>query len=183
MVQEQPPITVLILENRQMIAAILADLLKEAGYHTEMVTTTADLQEILPKRLPALLLADIGMIQARKQADWEPIEELARSLDVPISLFSCSPTQEEGEIMILRSPADFATVVDSVKKVLRTRPAFLGMALVEKNLLDKEELEAALRIQRELTKVGRPYPLGDLLVRLDFVSQEAIEQALREQES
>ncbi len=174
-------ITVLILENRQMIAAILADLLAGTGYQTMVTADIVAIQEALPQRLPAILLADLGMLLPGRAAEWQVLQETAGLLCVPVLSFSCSPMPEVGDVLVLRSPADFATVVGRIEEEWRKKQPFLGMTLVKMGCICQEELDAALRAQRELAQAGRAYPLGDLLVRLGMINPEDLEAALAEE--
>ncbi len=179
---DKPRITVVILENRQMIAAILADLLEEAGYSTRHVAQVTEVQGILAQCLPAFLLVDQGMILPNRQAQWDAVAEMAGTLGVPVLSFSCSPLPGQDDILILRSPGDFAMAVERVEEEWRRKQPYLGMTLVEMGVLVREDLEAVLRVQKELVLVGRQHSLGDLLVRLGIVSQKDLEEALRRQE-
>jgi hypothetical protein len=165
-----------------MIAAILIDLLEEAGYLAEQVTSFSEAQQTLAHDPPAFLLVDRGMVKPELEPEWLALDEMAQTIEVPLLLFSCSPLPGVNQDLILRSPSDFATVVEKVTQELRTRPPFLGMTLLHMGLLQMEELEAALRIQKELSKISRRYPLGELLVRLGFIDEESLEQALKKQE-
>jgi|YNPNPStandDraft_1061719.scaffolds.fasta_scaffold11478_2 CheY-like chemotaxis protein len=174
---ERPDIV--ILENRQTIAAILADLLEEAGYRTHLTSDPEQAQAILPQCLPALLLADLGMIRPEQRPPWEELRRAAEALEVPLLLFSCSPLDEGEGLLVLRSPADFATIVQRVEEEWHRKQPPLGMTLVEMGVLSREEVETLLSIQRELAHIGRRYSLGDLLVRLDIADPETVERALQ----
>jgi CheY-like chemotaxis protein len=174
---------VLILENRQTIAMILADLLEGAGYDTEVVSEIIDAQEVLPRVLPALFLADLGMVRPEHQVYWQSLESTAASLNIPLLLFACSPLPGVKDLLVLRSPADFAMVVETVQRKVRLKPPLLGMTMVDLELISTKELNAVLDIQKCLAQIGRYYSLGDLCVRLDLISPEELQRALREQES
>jgi len=182
--EKRSRITVIIVENRLTIAAILADLLTTSGYRTQTAVSVEAAREALPQRLPAILLADMGMVRPQHQAEWQELETMATALSVPILRFSCSPLPEEaaGDVLVLRSPGDFADVVDRIEEQWHRKQPFLGMVLVDLGRLRQEELDIALRIQRDLAQLGRHYALGDLLLRLGMVSSEDVEEALRRQE-
>jgi hypothetical protein len=168
-----------VLENRQMIATILSELLAEAGYETQLVARVADVECLLPTCQPGMLLVDMGMIRPEVQAQWQQLQDQTASLSMPLLAFSCSPLPEPVEnVLILRSPGDFASVVQWIEAEWRKKQPYLGMILVERGLVRGEEVEATLRIQRELAGVGRSYPLGDLLVRLGILSAEDLAQVL-----
>lgn len=179
---ERTSTTILILENRQMIASILADLLAGSGYNAAVLPVIAEAQEALHENMPAFLLVDLGMVTAERKAQWQALKEAAKTLSVPILPFSCSPLPEEEEALVLRSPSDFAAVVGRIEEELHKKQPYLGMTLVGMGRLTQEELELALRIQTEMAQIGRQHSLGDLLVRLGFISQEDLEEALEEQE-
>lgn len=182
--EKRSRITILIVENRLTIAAILADLLTTSGYRTQTVISAESARELLPQHLPAILLIDRGMARPQQQAEWQELETMAAALSVPILRFSCSPLPEEAasDVLVLRSPADFAAVVDRIEEQWHRKQPFLGMVLVDLGRLRQEELDVALRFQRDLAQLGRHYALGDLLLRLGMVSPEDIEEALRRQE-
>jgi CheY-like chemotaxis protein len=182
MEEKRARVTILILENRQMIAAILADLLSGTGYQTMLTADIAAVQEALPQRLPAILLADLGMLLPNCAAEWQSLQATAAALGVPVLSFSCSALSEQQDVLVLRSPADFAAVVDRIEEEWRKKQPFLGMTLVGMGRLRSEELEVALRVQQELARIGWQYPLGELLVRLGIITPEDLETALREQE-
>lgn len=173
--------SIVILENRQTIATILADLLEEAGYRTHPAAGLEQAREILPQHLPALLLADVGMFRPEHRPQWEALRQTAEILGVPSLLFSCSPVAGAEDVLVLRSPGDFATVVQKVEEEWHQKQPPLRMMLVERGVLTREEVEALLSVQRELARVGRHYSLGDLLIRLGIVEREVVEQALQAQ--
>ena len=173
--------TIVILENRQMIATILSDLLVGASYDTRLVARIEDAVQLLPNCQPGVLLVDTGMIRPEMIDLWQQLEADASAHAVPILTFSCSAGSDSSEnLLVLRSPGDFASVVQKIEEEWRKKQPFLGTRLRERGLLEAKELEAALRIQRELAQVGRSYPLGDLLVRLNIISAEDLEQVLQE---
>ncbi len=172
---------IIILENRQTIATILADLLEEAGYRTYLASNLEQAQEVLPQHLPALLLVDLGMIRPEHHPQWEVLRQTAKDLDVPSLLFSCSPVPEGEDVLVLRSPCDFATVVQKVEEEWHRKQPPLGMTLVEIGVITREEVEVLLSVQRELARIGRHYSLGDLLIRLGIADREAVERALQAQ--
>jgi signal transduction histidine kinase len=57
----------------------------------------------------------------------------------------------------------------------------LGDYLLEKGVLQPEELERALRYQREKTRAGHPLLLGQALRELELVDSETLDQAVTEQ--
>jgi len=181
MENEQSQITVVILENRQMIASILADLLTGAGYGVRLVQKTAEGREVLPQFLPAILLADLGLAGQEEQG-WRALREAAEAFGTPVITFSCSALPGAEGVLVLRSPGDFAAVVGKVEQELQRKKSPLGMILVEMGEMNLEELEAVLRIQKDLALVGRKLLLGDLFVRLGFISPEVLQQALQAQE-
>lgn len=173
MAEQRPQLTIVVLENRQMIATILSELLTEAGHTTHLVAHIAELGGLLPACQPGMLLVDLGMIRPAMQSQWQQLQEQANSLNMPLLTFSCSPLPESAEGgLVLRSPGDFATVVQWIEEEWRKEQPYLGMMLVERGLVRGEEVEAALRIQHELAGIGRNYPLGDLLVRLGILAAE-----------
>jgi len=179
---ERAQVTVVILENRQMIASILADLLTAAGFAVRAVPRTADVREALHQSLPAVLLADLGVASQDDVTEWQSVKILAEAFGVPVIPYSCAPLSGAEGVPVLRSPGDFAAVAGKVELALRRRRSPLGMILVDAGHLTLEEMETALHIQKELAQVGRKYLLGDLLVRLGIVSPESLLQALEEQE-
>lgn len=172
---------IVILENRQTIAAILSDLLEEAGYRTYLASDPEQAREILPQHLPALLLADVGMIRPEQRSQWEALLRTAETLDVPSLFFSCSPVAGGEDVLVLRSPGDFANVVQKVEEEWHQKQPPLGMMLVERGVITREEVEALLSVQRELARIGRHYSFGDLLIRLGIAEREEVEQALQAQ--
>jgi len=179
---QSPPVSILILENRQMIATILADLLGEAGYQPYLFSEVSQIQQSLLQYLPAILLIDVGMIRKGQQAQWEALQEMANSLDLPIIHFACSPLPNQENLLLLRSPSDFTLVIERLERIRQQKQPFLGVTLVQMNLLSSEALEIVLRLQKELARIGRQHTLGDLLIRLDMVTPEGLEEALRRQE-
>ena len=183
MEKKRIPLTIVILENRQMIATILSDLLTGAGYETRILSRTEMAGDILPECQPGLLLVDLGMLRTDQQGQWQELQESADSYNIPVLTFSCSALPDLAEdVLVLRSPRDFASVVDRIEQACRRKQPFLGMTLVQMGLLDAGEVEVALRVQRELAQVGRAYPLGDLLVRLGMICPEDLQKALQEQD-
>ncbi|MBN1483205.1 MAG: hypothetical protein JXA37_00655 [Chloroflexia bacterium] len=176
--------TALILENRHTIASILAELLQEAGYPTFIFSELALLHENLPRYLPAVLLADLGMLQEHPDPLWPEVLQAIESLDIPILYFACSTIADAGEnVLLLRSPGDFAAIVDKLEReLLQKRPA-LGITLINMGQLEPTALDVALRLQKDLALLGRRHSLGDLLVRLDLISTDTLEKALQEQEA
>lgn len=65
---------------------------------------------------------------------------------------------------------------------LRVAPQVLGEYLVEKGYITPQQLELALAEQLRLDQKGQRLSLGQILVRLNMVSQTAIDQAAREHE-
>lgn len=65
---------------------------------------------------------------------------------------------------------------------LRVAPQVLGEYLVEQNYITPQQLELALAEQLRLDQKGQRYSLGQILVRLNMVSQALIERAAREHE-
>lgn len=182
MAAQTPLISTLILENRQMIATILADLLEEAGYRPCLFSEVGQMQQSLLQHLPAILLIDVGMIREKQQAQWEMLQDMANSLDLPIIHFACSHLPDQEDLLMLRSPSDFTMVIERLERVRQQKQPFLGVTLVQMNLLSSEALEIALHLQKELARIGRQHTLGDLLIRLDMVTPEGLEDALRRQE-
>jgi hypothetical protein len=176
-------VTVLILENRQTIAMILADLLEGAGYDTEVVTAIAEAQGAMAKYLPALLLVDVGMVRPEFEPHWQKLQSQAESFGIPVLSFACSALPGFGDILVLRSPGDFAAVVETVQRTVRLKPPLLGMTMVDLDIITTKELNAVLDIQKGLAQIGRYFSLGDLLVRLEMVEPEDLQRALRVQES
>lgn len=184
MAENRSRITIVILENRAAIAAILADLLGGVGYRARPAATIEEAFNLVQQNLPAVLLADLGMVRPPAQAQWQALQEWATEHEVAVLRFSCSPVPEGGlaDLLVLRSPGDFAAVVDKVEAEWHKKQPLLGTTLVGMGCLREEELEVVLQVQRDLATVGRTYALGDLLLRLGLVSREALEEALRQQE-
>jgi len=177
--EQRAQLTIVILENRQMIATILSELLTAAGYTTRLISQIAEAAQALPECQPGMLLTDLGMVRPDMQARWQQLQKQADGLGMPFLTFSCSPLPEPADdILILRSPGDFAMVVQWIEAEWHKKQPYLGTVLVERGLVGGEEVEAMLRVQRELARIGRNYPLGELLVRLGFVSASDLEQAL-----
>lgn len=65
---------------------------------------------------------------------------------------------------------------------LRIAPQVLGEYLVEQNYITPQQLELALAEQLRLDQKGQRYSLGQILVRLNMISQTLIERAAKEQE-
>lgn len=65
---------------------------------------------------------------------------------------------------------------------LRVAPQVLGEYLVEKGYISPQQLELALAEQLRLDQKGHHLSLGQILVRLNMVSQDKIDQAAREHE-
>jgi CheY-like chemotaxis protein len=183
MTDKRTRLTVLIVENRQTIATILSELLAGAGYSTRVVSTISEARAVLAEFQRGTLLVDMGMVRPDQEQPWQQLLAAAESCNLPVLTFSCSALPEgAGDVMVLRSPGDFAAVVDRVQlEWLRQRP-LLGATMVGMGLLNAEELDAALTAQREFRQVGRNYPLGELLVRLGIISPEDLERALQKQE-
>ncbi len=181
--QKAEVLPILILENRQMIASILTDLLQGAGYQAEAVSTILEAIHALLSHPPAFFLADRGMVKPEEDEEWKRLMATIHELDLPALFFSCAPHPEIDPALVLRSPGDFAGVIAQVQEILRLRTPLLGITLVKMEKLRQEELDVVLRVQRELEGLGRRYPLGELLVRLDFVDPQTLEEALRKQET
>ncbi len=183
MAEKRPRLTILILENRQMIANILADLLVSEGYRTLHALGLEEARDLLPECRPGFLLVDMGLVRPNRQAQWQELQEAAGAHGVPLIAFSCSAMPATSpDVLLLRSPSDFAAIANKISSEWRKKQPYLGMTLVERGLLSVAELEACLRVQRDLEQVGRSYPLGELLVRLGIVTQEAVDQAVGDQE-
>jgi hypothetical protein len=65
---------------------------------------------------------------------------------------------------------------------LRVAPQVLGEYLVDQNYITPQQLELALAEQLRLDQKGLRYSLGQILVRLNMISQSLIERAAREHE-
>jgi hypothetical protein len=65
---------------------------------------------------------------------------------------------------------------------LRVAPQVLGEYLVDQNYITPQQLELALAEQLRLDQKGQRYSLGQILVRLNMISQALIERAAREHE-
>jgi hypothetical protein len=65
---------------------------------------------------------------------------------------------------------------------LRVAPQVLGEYLVDQNYITPQQLELALAEQLRLDQKGLRYSLGQILVRLNMISQALIERAAREHE-
>jgi hypothetical protein len=65
---------------------------------------------------------------------------------------------------------------------LRIAPQVLGEYLVEQNYITPQQLELALAEQLRLDQKSQRHSLGQILVRLNMVSQSLIERAAREHE-
>ncbi len=65
---------------------------------------------------------------------------------------------------------------------LRVAPQQLGEYLVDQNYITPQQLELALAEQLRLDQKGLRYSLGQILVRLNMISQSLIERAAREHE-
>jgi hypothetical protein len=65
---------------------------------------------------------------------------------------------------------------------LRIAPQVLGEYLVEQNYITPQQLELALAEQLRLDQKGQRLSLGQILVRLNLVSQTRIDQAAKEHE-
>lgn len=174
---------ILVLENRQLIAEILCDLLQEAGLYPLLAVSLEQVPQILLKDPPEIVLADLGWVRNVPEALRQTLEEALGQASVPVVYFSCAPLPGSEGVPLLRSPSDFATVVDAVWQAVRRKRWPLGMVLVEMGAINLQELETALRIQKDLAQIGRQFLLGQLLVRLGFVTEEVLGQALRLQES
>ena len=91
MEEKRPQFTIVVLENRQMIATILSELLTDAGYTTRVVSRVADVDDLLPACQPGMLLVDMGMIRPEMQSQWQQLEDQTASFGMPLLAFSCSP--------------------------------------------------------------------------------------------
>ncbi|GAB4444395.1 MAG: hypothetical protein OHK0015_45680 [Chloroflexi bacterium OHK40] len=65
---------------------------------------------------------------------------------------------------------------------LRIAPQVLGEYLVDQNYITPQQLELALAEQLRLDQKGQRYSLGQILVRLNMISQTLIERAAKEHE-
>lgn len=65
---------------------------------------------------------------------------------------------------------------------LRVAPQVLGEYLVEQNYITPQQLELALAEQLRLDQKGQRYSLGQILIRLNMISQSLIERAAKEHE-
>lgn len=65
---------------------------------------------------------------------------------------------------------------------LRVAPQVLGEYLVEQNYITPQQLELALAEQLRLDQKGQRFSLGQILVRLNMISQSLIERAAKEHE-
>jgi hypothetical protein len=65
---------------------------------------------------------------------------------------------------------------------LRIAPQVLGEYLVEQNYITPQQLELALAEQLRLDQKGQRLSLGQILVRLNLISQTRIDQAAKENE-
>ena len=172
-------LTIVIVENRQMIATILSDLLAGTGYQTRVVFEVDAVVQVLSECQPGILLVDMGVVRPDQHDQWQRLREQADSCGIPMLRFSCSALPDVDEdVVVLRSPGDFAAVVQRIELEWRKRQPMLGAMLVEQGLVSSEELEAALRVQREMAEVGHSYPLGDLLVRLGMLTAPDLEKVL-----
>ena len=179
MAEPSPQLNVVVLENRQMIATILSELLTGAGYNAQIVAQLAEVAELLPECQPGMLLVDLGMIRPDMRSQWQQLQEQVVALGLPILTFSCSPAADlTEEVLVLRSPGDFAMVVEWIEAEWRKKQPYLGARLIERGLVGGTDVEAVLRVQRELARIGRSYPLGELLVRLGFLTAQDLAQAL-----
>jgi hypothetical protein len=65
---------------------------------------------------------------------------------------------------------------------MRVAPQVLGEYLVEQSYITPQQLELALAEQLRLDQKGQRFSLGQILVRLNMISQTLIERAAREHE-
>jgi hypothetical protein len=85
----------------------------------------------------------------------------------------------------LISPSKLAQaliVQQQERSQLRVAPQVIGEYLVEQNYITPQQLELALAEQLRLDQKGQRLSLGQILVRLNLVSQARIDQAAREHE-
>ncbi|MGC8874848.1 MAG: hypothetical protein ACP5SI_10455, partial [Chloroflexia bacterium] len=149
MATEEDSPRILGLENRQLIAEILCDLLREARFYPLLAASLDLVPSMLRRDPPEIVLADLGWLQKAPEALRGAFEEALQETRVPVVHFSCAPVPGAEGVPLLRSPSDFATVVDALWQAVRRKRWPLGMVLVEMGAIRLQELEVVLRIQKE----------------------------------
>lgn len=95
----------------------------------------------------------------------------------PLVMDIISELSRKPASFVISSPAEIAARIDRIYGKEQGR---IGETLIRKQLLKPEQLRTALHEQQH---GGGVRPLGEVLVRLGFVSESDVQQALREQQT
>ncbi|NJN14822.1 MAG: hypothetical protein HC822_00155 [Oscillochloris sp.] len=130
-------------------------------------------------RLLGDILISVGAISAA---------ELQAVLKMQTSGSPITTDRRLGQLLLRQgmiTPAKLAhalIVQQQERSQLRIAPQVLGEYLVERQFITPQQLELALAEQLRLDQKGHALSLGQILVRLNMISQERIEQAAKEHE-
>ncbi|MEI8308196.1 MAG: hypothetical protein WCF99_14145 [Chloroflexales bacterium] len=115
-------------------------------------------------------------------------DELSDVLRVQKSGSVISTERRVGQLLLkkgLITPSKLAQALiiqQQERSQLRIAPQVLGEYLVEQNYITPQQLELALAEQLRLDQKGQRLSLGQILVRLNLISQARIESAAKEHE-
>jgi len=173
---------IIIVENRRMIRDIIMDILEMRGLDCQCVDSLAEARSLVMRgERVSLLMVDVGLFGGREGA----LTALAHAPELgqhKAVLFSCAESLRGPDVYLLRAPSDFSGIADVVEmQLVPARHARLGELLVQFGVLKPSVLQAVLAVQEELGRLGRRPLLGELLVLLGFVSQDHVDEALRQQ--
>lgn len=130
-------------------------------------------------RLLGDILIEIGAINAN---------ELREVLKAQASGNTISADRRIGQLLLkkgLITPSKLAKALiiqQQERSKLRIAPQVLGEYLVDQGYISPQQLELALAEQLRLDQKGQRLSLGNILVRLNMLSQARIEQAAKEHE-
>jgi len=131
----------------------------------------------------ARLLGDILLANGAITRD-----ELNRILRLQSNGAAITSDRRLGQLLLrqgLITPSKLANALiiqQQERSKLRLAPQVLGEYLVDKGYITPQQLELALAEQLRLDQKGHRLSLGQILVRLNMVSQERVDQAAREHE-
>jgi hypothetical protein len=115
-------------------------------------------------------------------------DELQEVLRVQSNGASITTDRRVGQLLLKKgmiSPSKLAQALiiqQQERSQLRVAPQVLGEYLVEQNYITPQQLELALAEQLRLDQKGHRLSLGQILVRLNMISQVRINEAAKEHE-
>ncbi len=120
-VREAP--RVLVVDDEDIIALLIAELLSELHYEVETVYNGRDAIAAVMRDPPDLMISDVMMPFASGLEVLEEMRKREQTRDIPVILMSAAvdPRINDDQVMFIPKPFNIQSMVDAVSRTIASR--------------------------------------------------------------